>query len=98
MKWMKDIPGNDGEFHCRCVFAYKGKCLSTSYLHVFEIDDYYAIGVGDDFARGALYMGATPEEAVRAACHMCVYAIEPIQVESVYREDKSSKRQKKRCR
>ncbi len=99
MKWMNDIPGNDGDLHNRYIFASKGKCLSSSFLHVFDIDDYYAIGAGDDFARGALYMGATPEEAVRAACHMCVYAIEPIQVESVYKENVTSfKRKRKRAR
>ena len=83
MKQKSNIPNDDGKIHNRYIFASAGKCYSTCDLFVFKVDDYYAIGAGDDFARGALYMGASPKEAVRAACHMCVYATEPIQVESI---------------
>ena len=50
---------------------------------VFRVNDYYAIGAGDDFARGAMYMGASPEEAVKVACDLCVYVSEPIIKETI---------------
>lgn len=52
---------------------------------VFPIDDYYAIGAGQDYANGALYMGATPKEAVKAACELCAMVCEPIICESISR-------------
>ena len=59
------------------------KCFSTNRLFVFRVNDYYAIGAGDDFARGAMYMGASPEEAVKVACDLCVYVSEPIIKETI---------------
>ncbi len=81
-KWKKDLIGDDDINNCYMI-ASKGKCYSTNGLFVFKVDDYYAIGAGDDFARGAMYMGATPEEAVKVACDLCVYVSEPILKESV---------------
>lgn len=81
-KWKKDLCGDD-DIDNRYMIASKGKCFSTNGLFVFPVDDYYAIGAGDDFARGAMYMGASPVEAVKAACALCVYVSEPILLESI---------------
>lgn len=50
---------------------------------VFPIDDFYTIGAGEDYASGALYMGASPKEAVKAACELCAMVCEPIVCESI---------------
>lgn len=81
-KWKKDLVG-DADIENRYIIASKGKCFSTNKLFVFRVNDYYAIGAGDDFARGAMYMGATPEEAVKVACDLCVYVSEPIVKETI---------------
>lgn len=52
---------------------------------VFPIDDYYAIGAGQDYANGALYMGATSVEAVKAACNLCAMVCEPVVCETLPR-------------
>ncbi len=81
-KWKRDLCGDD-DIENRYMIASKGKCFSTNGLFVFRVDDYYAIGAGDDFARGAMYMGASPVEAVKVACDLCVYVSEPILMESL---------------
>lgn len=44
-------------------------------LYKFEVkESYVAIGSGRDFAYGALYMGATAKEAVKAACRFDCYS------------------------
>ena len=85
-KWKKDLCGND-DIENRYIIATKGKCFSTNGFFVFGINDYYAIGAGDDFARGAMYMGATPEEAVKVACDLCVYVSEPILKEIIFSDE-----------
>lgn len=47
-------------------------------MHVEEIDDFAAIGAGRDFSYAALYLGATPEEAVKVACELSCKVSEPI--------------------
>ena len=47
-------------------------------MHVEEIDDFAAIGAGRDYAYAALYLGATPKEAVEVACELSCYVSEPI--------------------
>ncbi len=81
-RWKKDFCGDD-EIENRYILASKGQCYSTNGFFVFRVNDYYAIGAGDDFARGAMYMGATPEQAVKVACDLCVYVSEPIVKEIV---------------
>ena len=36
-----------------------------------------------DYTSGALYMGASPKEAVKAACDLCAMVCEPIICESI---------------
>ena len=82
MKWKKDLCGDD-EIENKYMIAARGKCFCMRGLFVFPVNDYYAIGAGEDYARGALYVGATPVEAVKAACDLCVYVSEPIVLEII---------------
>ena len=81
-KWKKDLCESD-EIENRYMIASKGKCFTAKKLFVFPVDDYYAIGAGEFFARGAMYMGATPVEAVKAACDLSIYVSEPIILETI---------------
>ncbi len=81
-RWKKDLCG-DGVIENRYMIASKGKCFCTHELFIFRVDDFFAIGAGGDFARGAMCMGATPEEAVKIACELCVYVSEPIHKEII---------------
>lgn len=82
--WKKKMVGG-GESHNNYILAYKGKAFAIEGMLVFPIDDYYAIGAGADYASGALYMGASPREAVKAACDLCAMVCEPIICESIPR-------------
>ncbi len=44
-------------------------------------DDFIALGSGDEIAMGAMAVGATPEEAVEAACRLNMYTGSPVVVE-----------------
>jgi len=70
------------------ILAYKGKAFLIEGMLVIPIDDYAAIGAGEDYANGALYMGATAKQAVEAACALCAMVAEPIVVESIPKENK----------
>lgn len=61
------------------LLAFDGKCFCIfSDYDVMEITDYYAIGYGMDYANAALYLGHSPQEAVKVACDLCCYVSEPI--------------------
>ena len=81
-RWKNDLTGN-GEINNPYILAYKGKVFGIEGMLVFPIEDFYAIGAGSDYANGALFMGATPKEAVRAACELCAMVCEPIMCESI---------------
>lgn len=83
-RWKSDLTG-DNSFVNPYIVAYKGKAFGIEGMLVFPIDDYYTIGAGQDYASGALYMGATPNEAVKAACELCAMVCEPIICESIPR-------------
>lgn len=83
-RWKNDLTG-DNNFVNPYIIAYKGKAFAIEGMLIFPIDDYYAIGAGEDYASGALYMGATPKEAVKAACELCAMVCEPVVCESIPR-------------
>ena len=83
-RWKKEYVDDD-KLENSYIIALQGKCFGISGKYVYEVEEYAAIGAGEDYARGALYMGATPEEAVKAACDLCVYVAEPIIKESIPR-------------
>ena len=83
-RWRGDLTKDDS-LNNSYIIAYKGKTFGIQNMLVFPIEDYYAIGAGQDYANGALYMGATPKEAVKAACELCAMVSEPIICESIPR-------------
>ena len=48
-------------------------------------DNWYAVGSGAEYALGALYMGARPEEAVEAAIKFSVYSSGPLMTMEQYK-------------
>lgn len=60
------------------LFYFDGHLFCVTDMHVEEIDDFAAIGAGRDFSYAALYLGATPEEAVKVACELSCKVSEPI--------------------
>ena len=57
--------------------------FSVNDMFVREIKDYFAMGAGEDFATAALYLGHSPEEAVKTACEISCFVAEPIVVEEM---------------
>ncbi|MEL6939694.1 MAG: hypothetical protein AAFO84_10935 [Cyanobacteria bacterium J06598_1] len=57
-------------------------------LDVYEIHEFDAIGAGQDFAKAALHLGHTPNEAVKVACKLSLYCSEPITEISVPLSDR----------
>ena len=47
-------------------------------LYVNEVNEYAAIGAGEDFALAALYLGHSAKEAVKVACELSAFVAEPI--------------------
>lgn len=83
-RWRSDLTKEDN-LENSYIIAYKGKAFGIHNMLVFPIDNYYAIGAGRNYAHGALYMGATPREAVKASCELCAHVCEPIICESIPR-------------
>ena len=70
-------------FEANYIIAYKGKAFMIDGMFVMPIKDYCAIGAGRDYASGALYMGASAEKAVKAACELCAMVAEPIVIKRI---------------
>ena len=68
------------------LIIFKSKCFYVSGGYIAEVNDYFAIGYGHQFAEAALYLGHQPEEAVKTACALCCYVAEPI-VSKTVRKD-----------
>lgn len=47
---------------------------------VEKINEFSAIGAGEDFALTAMYLDKNPEEAVKIANELCVFCSEPVNV------------------
>ncbi len=62
------------------LVVYKQKVFFIDSYFVHEINDYYAIGAGMDYALAALYLGASVKEAIEAACHLSIFCEKPINV------------------
>lgn len=58
------------------IFRYEGNCYPYEIL-----DEFAAVGSGADAAIAAMYMGATPEEAVEVACKVDLHTGPPVVVE-----------------
>lgn len=60
------------------LIVYKGKLFYCKGLEVFEIDDYAAIGSGEQSATTAMFLGQDPEEAVKTASALNVFVRLPV--------------------
>jgi ATP-dependent protease HslVU (ClpYQ) peptidase subunit len=84
--WMRGRTNNaewDSDFH----IVYRGHAFYINGYYITEITKHHAIGSGRDYALGALHAGATPEEAVEAACALNIYCQCPVNVFRISRED-----------
>ena len=83
-----DAKSTDKEFELYVLIAFNG--------NIFEIDSdfavsrsdsgYYGIGTGGDYALGALYAGATPEQAASIAALNDSKTAEPFILETQYKK------------
>lgn len=63
------------------IFITEGRIyLVASDLFMREIEDYYAIGAGADYALSALFLGSSVEKAIEVACELSIYCEKPINV------------------
>lgn len=60
------------------LLVFKGRLFHISNMFVQEIEDYIAVGAGEDFSNAAMYLGHDPEKAVKTACELCCFVSEPI--------------------
>lgn len=76
-RWKRELTGN-GNIENTYLLAYAGHLFEIEDMFVFEVQKYRAIGAGMDFSNAALYLGHTPEEAVRVACDLSCMVADPI--------------------
>lgn len=75
-KWKSDYKSGSLENAYLLIFDKHLFCIDGVYVQ--EINDYEAIGAGEDYANAAMYLGHTPQEAVKTACELCCFVAEPI--------------------
>ncbi len=76
-KWKNDFVGNN-QINNVYLIAYQGHLFQIENMFVSEIQEYAAIGAGEDYFNTALYLGHSPKEAVKVACDLCCFVSEPI--------------------
>ncbi len=62
------------------IVVYEGRVFFIDGYFVREINDYYAIGAGMDYALAALYLGADVKRAIETACHLSIFCEKPANV------------------
>lgn len=82
-RWKSNLTSSSPTFDNEYIIVCRGKAFLVNRMFVMPISDYHAIGAGQDYALGALYVGATAEQAVKAACDLCALVCEPIIVEKM---------------
>lgn len=61
------------------LVCFAGKVFHAAQnLFVAEVQDYAAIGAGQDYSLAALYLGHSVKEAVETSCHLCTFVSSPI--------------------
>ena len=70
------------------ILATNGRGFVIEGMFISEVKTFWAIGAGQDYANGALYMGATAEQAVEAARTLCAFVGGEIKTEIIERERK----------
>ena len=76
-KWKSDLIGNN-QINNVYLIAYQGHLFQVENMFVSEIQEYTAIGAGEDYSKTALYLGHSPKEAVKTDCDLCCFVSEPI--------------------
>lgn len=78
---------DNGEQRFHFLIAVGGELFDVGDdLSVCRTDDnWYAVGSGAPYALGALYMGASPEDAVKAAIKYSIYSSGPILIKEQYK-------------
>ena len=79
----KEFGTSSEDFNTQFLIAYKGKVFYCSGPYVGEVNEYYSIGAGKDYAAAALYLGHSPAEAVKVACALNCCVSEPIITKSI---------------
>lgn len=78
--YLNDLKNAPKLEHAAFIIANKGKVFFVDGYFVREINDYYAIGAGMDYALSALYLGASVKEAIETACHLSIFCEKPANV------------------
>jgi ATP-dependent protease HslVU (ClpYQ) peptidase subunit len=60
------------------LLAYDGRLTSVTYDLSVNYHDYWAVGSGWEYARTALHLGKTVEEAIEVACELTIFCAPPI--------------------
>lgn len=83
LEWRVKEFGTEKKSENEYLIAYNGKVFYINRDYVGEVEDYFAIGAGERYARAALYLGHSPAEAVKVACALSCYVDEPIITKSL---------------
>ena len=76
-QWMSDR-SESSSIQNTYIIIYDKKVFYMNGYYIKDIHTYEAIGAGEEIALGVLYMGHSAEDAVKAACELCIYCEEPI--------------------
>jgi hypothetical protein len=68
------------EPHNSWLIAYDGKLISVTYDLSVNYHEYWAVGSGWGYARTALHLGKTVEEAIKVVCELTIFCAPPIAI------------------
>ncbi len=87
-QWLKAVmqDGNYKIVNSAFILIFQSKAFFIEGFFIREIKDYYAIGAGMDYARAALYLGASVEKAIKTACELSIVCEQPINIMEVKRK------------
>lgn len=83
LDWRVKEFGTEKKTENEYLIAHNGKVFFINNDYVGEVENYFAIGAGEKYARAALYLGHSPAEAVKVACALSCYVDEPIITKSL---------------
>jgi ATP-dependent protease HslVU (ClpYQ) peptidase subunit len=76
-KWKNERIGSSSIDNDYLIIV-KNKVFHVSGFWIAEVNNYEAIGAGQDFALAALYLGKNVEDAIDVACELSIYCEKPI--------------------
>jgi len=74
------------------LIVFNGRVFEVQNYYITVVEDYTAIGAGRDYALTALYLGHSIENAIDAACELCVFCEGPINLFEFKRDTKTKTR------